>query len=141
MARFMDRRSSKDKKQDDQKPDVVVGPMMVETPARGPSAREVRRAIPGTRRMEQMLDEEHLRRPLTRQDYVNLRASEEFARRESQWWRKLWRWLTRMPQVTNVPARLADAHARSLVKIEKQLFEQEMAKLREVKKATKPEAP
>lgn len=89
----------------------------VETRADG----SIRRPGKGGRTLKDFFDPEHHERAVTRRDYINLRASEEFSRRENQWHRKLWRWLRRVPQVRNIVGAMAAGHERTLVAIAEEL--------------------
>jgi hypothetical protein len=64
-----------------------------------------------------MFAEKNLDKPMTRRDYINLRSSEEYARRESSLFRRVWRFLRQWPGVVNINARMAAAHARDLFEI------------------------
>jgi hypothetical protein len=58
-------------------------------------------------------DEANLQRPMTRNEYLNLRASEEFSRREGRGWRGLWNRIAGR-LIIDIPDQMASAHARSL---------------------------
>lgn len=92
-----------------------------------PTAHDVRHAVPGTRTADGFFAKDKLLKSLTRQDYVNLRSSEEFARGEGRWWRRIWRFLIGDPQVVDTTRRMAEAHARSLARIESVLTAQQNA--------------
>lgn len=82
-----------------------------------------RRPAPGVRRASDFFDPDHQRRELLRGEYVNVRASEEYARRESTYWRRFLRLVRGQPQVVDFNARLADSHARTLETVKQDLLE------------------
>ena len=103
MIEFHDRRAEKEAAE-------AAG---VETRADG----SLRRPGKGGRTMSEFWAPEHLQRGICRQDYMNLRASEEFSRRESTWWRRVWRFLRGVPQVRSLNRAMASAHERQLQQI------------------------
>lgn len=106
-----------------------------------------RRLAPGARSASDW--EAKRDKPLTRGDYVDIRASEEFSRREQSWIRRAWRWFTNRPPVKDMNGILAFAHARSLDDIEQRMVAQQRAEQdaatkahpSAAKAAAKPEAP
>lgn len=98
-------------------PEAAVDPKQIDQRSDG----SIRRAGAGTRERKSIFDEKNRDRPLTRAEYLNLRASEEFARREQTLLRRIWRWMRGWPRVVNINAGMADAHARSLDAIRRAL--------------------
>lgn len=58
----------------------------------------------------------NLSRPMTRNDYLNLRASEEFARHKNSWWGRLWGRVAGL-RVVDVNRAMAAAHERQLMAV------------------------
>lgn len=81
----------------------------------------VRRPGAGGRQRKDFFAEENAEKPITRAEYINVRANEEFSRREQSWWRMAWRWLTHRPRVKDVVGQMADAHGRSMADLERRL--------------------
>lgn len=79
----------------------------------------VRRVAPGVRSASDW--EKKQAQPMTRADYLNVRSAEEHSRREQGFLRQLWRRITRRPPVVDMNAILADAHARNLADIEREM--------------------
>ncbi len=75
----------------------------------------IRRPGRGGRTISEMFHPDQLHREMTRFDYLNVRSVEEYQRRETKWWRKLYRALRGWPQIKNDMNRaMANSHARSL---------------------------
>lgn len=87
----------------------------------------IRRPGKGGRTLADFFAEGNRDRPLSRGEYVNLRSSEEYSRRETRWYRRLWRWLRHWPPVVDINGRTADAHARTLDAVRRQLEAQSAA--------------
>jgi hypothetical protein len=81
----------------------------------------LRRPGKGGRSLAHFFAAENHQRPITRGEYINLRSSEEYARRESRWFVRIWRFLLGEPRVTDTPRRFAEAHARSLVALQAEM--------------------
>lgn len=77
----------------------------------------IRRPGSGGRTFEDFFDPKRFTNAVTRADFINVMSQIEFSRRESTWWRSLWRRLRGVPRVANVGASLARAHQRSLEQI------------------------
>ena len=85
----------------------------------------IRRPGKGGRTVADFFGADHTQRNLSRADYLNLRASEEFARREGTWYRRIVRFLLGDPQVRDVNWAMADAHARTLEALKQAMQEKE----------------
>lgn len=68
----------------------------------------------GARTAGDFFAEGNLDKPMTRRDYLNLRASEEFAREETGFWSWLWNTLRGRPTPQPLNRALAAAHRRQL---------------------------
>lgn len=77
------------------------------------------RLAPGVRSDAQFF--KNLDRPMTRGDYLKVHAMHEYHRRETRWWRRLYRYVRGWPQVVDLNANLAAAHAVQLDRIRQQL--------------------
>lgn len=80
-----------------------------------------RRVAPGARSAKQW--NAQVEDLMSRGDYLDVRASEEFSRREQVWYRRVYRWLTGRPRVIDMNSALANAHGRRLGDIEKAALE------------------
>lgn len=74
----------------------------------------LRRSGNGGRPASQFFSAETADRTLTRGNYLAARSSEEYARRERRWYRRLWRYLTHRPPVVDINSAMAGAHARTI---------------------------
>lgn len=111
MTNFRDRRSTNGKKPASPE-GAEANARERDREARRVSAAANRRLAPGAQSASDW--EAKQDQPLTRKGYLNVRASEEFSRREQSWIRRIWRWLTHRPPVVDMNAALAFAHAKSL---------------------------
>lgn len=68
---------------------------------------------------------EKLAQPMTRADYLNVRSSEEFARRHTRWYWRIFHWLFHRAQVRDINVAMAQAHGRSIRNLERALLEQQ----------------
>ncbi len=80
-----------------------------------------RRLEKGTRTFADFFQEDKLEKALTRRDILNILSMMEWARYEGQGWRRVWRWLRRLPQPALSPRNLAKAHGRQLAAIQERL--------------------
>ncbi len=83
----------------------------------------MRRPGRGGRTMTDFFAEGNLDRPMTRRDYVNMRASEEFSRQATTWGARIRRFFGGDPQVRDVNYAMGQAHERSLRQLAEQMAE------------------
>jgi hypothetical protein len=91
----------------------------------------IRRPGKGGRTMTDFFAEGNLDRPMTRRDYVNMRASEEFSRTASTLVGRILRVLRGEPQVKDLNFAMGAAHERSLRQLQEQIADQVAAQERE----------
>lgn len=82
----------------------------------------LRRFGPGHRTASDFFSDEKQRQDVTRGELLNVLGMVEYNRQQARPWWRLWRWLTKVPQVTNVPKNLRDAHARQIAEIKDRLL-------------------
>jgi hypothetical protein len=75
---------------------------------------DIQRDADKARTTNSFFGERNLQMLLTRQQYLNLRASEEYSRRNQRPLARLWQWLRGAPPPPDICGAMADAHARSL---------------------------
>lgn len=84
----------------------------------------IRRITPGIRSLNDFFDPTQAERPMTRGDVVNVLSSLFYQERESRWSRRVIRWFQHKPQVASVLHQMANAHARGLGEVKRQMLEQ-----------------
>lgn len=118
----IDRRSSKSTKPNDDRADLETR-ALTDAQDTVPMAKigNNRRVLPGARTADDFFAPERFQRSISRADMINILGTLEFSRRESTPWRRFVRWWNNLPQVSDMPGALSNAHARSLAEAVKAL--------------------
>lgn len=91
-----------------------------------------RRMGPGTRSVAEYFDAANARKEVTRQEFLGLVQQMEHARLQNRWYRKLWRWATRVPGPVDMPLMMAIAYEKSTVEKMRRAVEAELERRKQV---------
>jgi hypothetical protein len=108
MTRITDKRSSATLVTADLPPDETPKPERADVRADG----SLRRGPAGVRTLADFFDPKHQREPLRRGELLGFLSSLEYARQQRRWYRRLWRALRGLPQVTDTVGAMVTHHAQ-----------------------------